>query len=73
MAKTRLKQLIEDKGISQKVLAQESDVAEYRISLLCNGKSSNIQLITAKKICEFLNCTLDEAFGDILDTNSIQK
>jgi DNA-binding Xre family transcriptional regulator len=70
MARTRLKQLIEDRGISQKVLAQESDVAEYRISLLCNGKSSNIQLITAKKICEFLNCTLDEAFGDILDTSS---
>jgi DNA-binding Xre family transcriptional regulator len=69
MARTRLKQLIEDRGISQKVLAQESDVAEYRISLLCNGKSSNIQLITAKKICEFLNCSLDDAFGDILDTS----
>jgi len=70
MGRTRLKQLIEDRKISQKVLARESDVAEYRISLLCNGKSNNIQLITAKKICEFLNCSLDDAFGDILDTSS---
>ena len=72
MSKTRLKQLIDYKGISQQVLAKESDVAEYRISLLCNGKSSNIQLLTAKKICEFLNCSLDDAFGDILDTSFYQ-
>lgn len=73
--RTRLKQLIDDKGISQKTLAQKSDVAEYKISLICSGKSTNVQLFTMKKICEFLNCSLDEAFGDVLDKqeNSLEN
>jgi hypothetical protein len=70
MSKTRLKQLLDDKEISQKELAKASDVQEYRISLLCRGKSNNIHLLTAKKICDFLNCSLDDAFGDVLNINS---
>jgi DNA-binding Xre family transcriptional regulator len=69
MGKTRLKSLLESRGVSQKELSQNSDVQEYKISLLCNGKSNNIHLVTAKKICEFLNCSLDDAFGDILNVD----
>lgn len=66
MAKTRLKKMLDRKGMKQKDLADEADIGEYRISLLCSGKSQNVHLTTAKRICEVLDCTLDEAFGDII-------
>jgi DNA-binding Xre family transcriptional regulator len=52
--------------MTQKDLSVKADIGEYRISLLCSGKATNIQLITAKKICDVLDCTLDEAFGDVI-------
>jgi DNA-binding Xre family transcriptional regulator len=55
-----------DKGISQKDLSKMSDVPEYKISQLCSGKVNNIYLNTAKKICEVLECSLDDAFGDLI-------
>jgi len=63
---TRLKKILMDKGISQKDLSKMSDVPEYKISQLCSGKVSNIYLNTAKKICEVLECSLDDAFGDLI-------
>jgi DNA-binding Xre family transcriptional regulator len=63
---TRLKKVLKDKKMTQKDLSVKADIGEYRISLLCSGKATNIQLITAKKICDVLNCTLDEAFGDVI-------
>jgi DNA-binding Xre family transcriptional regulator len=55
-----------DRKITQKELARLSEVAEYKISQLCAGKSKNLYITTAKKICEVLNCTLDDAFGDVI-------
>jgi len=62
---TRLKKVLSDKKMSQKELAKLSDVAEYKISQLCAGKSKDLFLSTAMKICDVLNCTLDDAFGDL--------
>ena len=64
--KTRLKHVLIKKKMSQKTLAEETDIGEYKISLLCSGKAKNIHLATARRICDVLNCTLDEAFGDVL-------
>ena len=63
---TRLKKILMDKGINQKDLSKMSDVPEYKISQLCSGKVTNMYLITAKKICEVLECSLDDAFGDFI-------
>ena len=60
---SKLKELLQLNGITQKQLSIEADVAEYRISNVCNGKLTNVNLNTAKKICKVLNCTLDEIFG----------
>jgi DNA-binding Xre family transcriptional regulator len=30
------------------------------------GKSKDLFMSTAKRICEVLNCSLDDAFGDIM-------
>ncbi len=63
---TRLKKLLIEKEISQKELAKLSDVAEYKISQLCMGKSKDLFVSTAKRICDVLNVSLDEAFGDLI-------
>ncbi len=63
---TRLKKILQTKGMTQKELSKLSLIPEYKISLLCQGKSKNLQLSTAKKICDVIDCSLDEAFGDIL-------
>lgn len=62
---TRLKKVLNDKKMTQKQLSQFSDVAEYKISQLCMGKSKDLFLSTAKRICDVLGCSLDDAFGDI--------
>jgi DNA-binding Xre family transcriptional regulator len=63
---TRLKKVLGDNEMTQKKLAELSDVAEYKISQLCMGKSNDLFLSTAKRICEVLNCSLDDAFGDVM-------
>ena len=62
---TRLKMILLDKKMSQKELAKLSDVEEYKISLLCSGKSNDLLLSTAKRICDVLQVNLDDAFGDV--------
>jgi DNA-binding Xre family transcriptional regulator len=62
---TRLKKILIERKMTQKELSQISDVAEYKISQLASGTISNIYLTTAKRICEVLQVTLDDAFGDV--------
>ena len=62
---TRLKTILLDKKMSQKELAKLSDIGEYRISLLCNGIVKDLRISTAKRICEVLQVSLDDAFGDV--------
>ena len=63
---TRLKKVLNDNEMKQKELAKLSDVAEYKISQLCMGKSKDLFLSTAQRICEVLNVSLDDAFGDVM-------
>lgn len=63
---TRLKKVLIKKKMTQKQLADLSEIGEYKISQLCTGRTKNIHLSTAKRICDVLDCTLDEAFGDIV-------
>lgn len=63
---TRLKKVLNDKKITQKELAKISEVAEYKISQLCAGKSKDLFMSTARRICTALECSLDDAFGDVL-------
>jgi DNA-binding Xre family transcriptional regulator len=62
---TRLKMILLDKKMSQKELAKLSDVEEYKISLLCRGIAKDIRLSTALRICQILQVSLDDAFGDV--------
>lgn len=64
LRETKLKKLLKKKGIKQYQLAVLAGMCEWQISNLCNGKQVDILLSTAMRICNALNCTLDEAFGD---------
>jgi len=63
---TRLKKILMDKGITQTELSRLTKIPAYKISLICSGRTSNLYMTTAKKICEVLEVSLDDAFGDII-------
>jgi DNA-binding Xre family transcriptional regulator len=69
---TRLKAMIENRGLTQQQLATASGLETYQISLLASGSKPNCMRDTMIKICKALRCTLDEAFGDDeLDRNAL--
>ena len=61
---TKLSEVLPKKGIRPMKLASESGLANNIISNLLSGIQTNLHLDNAKKICNVLGCTLDEAFGD---------
>jgi len=42
-------------------------IPAYKISLITSGRTNNLYMTTAKKICEVLQVNLDDAFGDIVN------
>jgi len=61
---TKLSEVLPKKGIRPMQLAASSGVPNNIISNLISGIQTNLHLDNAKKICNVLDCTLDEAFGD---------
>ena len=61
---TKLKQILTDRSMTQTELCNKTGIEHYSISLICSNKKKDMLLSTAKKICNALNCTLDEVFGD---------
>ncbi|HWY13072.1 MAG TPA: helix-turn-helix transcriptional regulator [Bacteroidia bacterium] len=64
IGETKLKKILLEKRMMQKDLAKLANVEVYQISQIASGKKTNIMLDTAKRICNALNKTLDEVFGD---------
>ena len=62
--RTNLKIILRQKKITQTKLAELSDLEIYQVSNIVTGKQKDLLMSTAKKICNALNVTLDEAFGD---------
>jgi len=50
--------------MQQKDLAILADLETYQVSEIVNGKRYDMLVSTAAKICEALQCSFDEAFGD---------
>ena len=61
---TKLRTCIIESGLSQEQVAKLSDVEIYQVSRLASGVAKDCLLSTAKKICNSINRTLDEAFGE---------
>lgn len=62
--RTNLKIILRQKKITQTKLAELADLEIYQVSNIVTGKQKDFLMSTAKKICNALNVTLDEAFGD---------
>ncbi|BAZ69614.1 MAG: helix-turn-helix domain-containing protein [Pelatocladus maniniholoensis HA4357-MV3] len=60
--KIKLKQLREDKGLSQNALARQLEMSLANIQKIEYGKAKSIPLDTLEKICLALDCEI----GDLL-------
>lgn len=64
--KTRLKMMIEARNLDQNELSTMTGIMTYQISNLASGKNTSCHIDTIKRICEALDCSFDDAFGDIM-------
>ena len=64
---TRLKKILMDRNITQTELSRLTGIPAYKISLITSGRTNNLYMTTAKKICEVLQVNLDDALGDIVN------
>lgn len=55
-----LKSILEDRGISQRALAEEVLAHEATISNLCNNKFKRVDVDLLNAICDFLDIKLSE-------------
>lgn len=56
---TKLRMIREQKGMTQKELADKAGVVQSLISMVESG-TANFSLKVAKKICEILECKVDD-------------
>ncbi len=61
---TRIKKILKEKGITQKSLANGTGIAKSTISEIVSGLQSDMMMRTAKAIANYLECTIDELFGE---------
>lgn len=61
--KTKLKEILLEKGISQRELAAKCGVSEYSISHFCKS-GTHLGFGTLCKISDFLSIRIDELRGD---------
>ena len=70
--KTRLKELMQEKGMMSKTLAEKIGISEVSVSALVNGKSNNLD--TLAKAAQCLGVEMWELFASFEDvTNSQTK
>jgi len=62
-----LRVILRQNKITQTQLAQMADLEIYQVSNIVSGKHKDMLMSTAKKICNALNISLDEAFGEFGD------
>ena len=58
-----LKEILLERGMTAKELAEIIDITEANLSILCSGKAKAGRFSTLEKICKVLSCDV----GDILN------
>ena len=61
---TKLREKIDLSGMTMRRVCELADIETYQLTNLASGKQVDCFLSTAKKICNALNCSLDDIFGD---------
>ncbi len=68
--KTRLKELMQEKGMMSKTLAEKIGISEVSVSALVNGKSNNLD--TLAKAAQCLGVEIWELFASFEDVTNSQ-
>ena len=59
----KLKQLLKDRNISSKELAQQIGITEANLSILVSGKAKAIRFSTLESICQILQCDINDVMS----------
>lgn len=62
--RTKIFDALADKGMSQSDLVRETKMMHGQVSLIVQGVQTDMLLSTAKRICNSLNMSLDELWGE---------
>lgn len=55
-----LKEMLQNRGMTSKELAEIIDITEANLSILCSGKAKAVRFTTLEKICKVLHCDVGE-------------
>ena len=64
MIKIRLRELMWEKDISAVEIQKQTEIHATTISKIINGKHSNFRLDTVDKLCEILDCRIQDLLTD---------
>ncbi len=68
-ARFRVRELVEEAGISQSQLAKDADVSFATVNRLCQNATAQVSLETLDKIAQALSVTLDRTIepGELIE------
>lgn len=69
----RLKEILAEKGISQRELARRMGIRHPTINHLCSDSVDRVYIRTLEKICETLDITVDQLIVSVEDDESADK
>ncbi|MGG4397448.1 helix-turn-helix transcriptional regulator [Paenibacillus thiaminolyticus] len=65
--KIRLKEILEERGMSQRQLSMLMNIRHATINHLCSDNVDRVYIRTLEQICEALNITVDQLIVSIED------
>lgn len=65
--KIRLKEILEERGMSQRQLSMLMNIRHATINHLCSNNVDRVYIRTLEQICEALNITVDQLIVSIED------
>jgi putative transcriptional regulator len=69
----RLKEILADKGISQRELARIMGIRHPTINHLCSDSVDRVYIRTLEQVCEALDITIDQLIVSVGDDDSADK
>lgn len=62
MLRLRVNEILESKGKTPYWLGKQTGISQNNIGKICNGETSTIRFDTLEKICDSLDCSIEELF-----------
>ena len=72
MLKLRVNEILESKGKTPYWLGKQTGISQNNIGKICNGETSTIRFDTLEKICDALDCSIEELFSSDNDKRKQQ-